>query len=143
MRTNAVVNFSSGTTGLPKGVCVTHHNLVANSAQAIYSEYEACKGRDPASERWLAFLPLYHAYSQLFTINIACKLQVPVYVLQKFSLEDFLKCIQQFKITTIQLVPPILAMMAKRPEMAEYDISSVRNILCGAALLCRAIYRTR
>ncbi|KAL6245298.1 hypothetical protein RBB50_008073 [Rhinocladiella similis] len=132
-QTTAVVNFSSGTTGLPKGVCITHYNLVANSAQAIVNESQGERGQQ--KENWLAFLPLYHAYSQLFTINIACKLQVRVYIMPKFILEDFLRYIQKFKITTIQLVPPVVVMMAKRSEMAKYDIGSVKSMVSGAAPL--------
>jgi 4-coumarate--CoA ligase len=136
-KTVAAINFSSGTTGLPKGVCITHHNLVANSTQTIFNKHEGTQysEKNPAPEKWLAFLPLYHAYSQLWTINIACRLQVPVHVMQKFVYGDFLKYIQKYKITTLQLVPPVLVMLAKRPETREYDLSSLRNILCGAAPL--------
>jgi acyl-CoA synthetase (AMP-forming)/AMP-acid ligase II len=137
LKTVAAINFSSGTTGLPKGVCITHRNLIANSAQTIFNKYEGTEysEQDPGPERWLAFLPLYHAYSQLWTINIACRLQVPVYVMAKFVYEDFLKYIQKYKITTLQLVPPVLIMLAKRPETSKYDISSLNQILCGAAPL--------
>lgn len=134
----AVINFSSGTTGLPKGVCITHHNLIANSDQAIYNQFQgtgySIENPGPP-ERWLAFLPLYHAYSQLFTMNIACRLQIPVYIMSKFVFEDYLKHIQQFKITSVHLVPPVLVMMAKRPEISRYDISSVKHYLSGAAPL--------
>lgn len=138
-RTVAVINFSSGTTGLPKGVCITHHNLIANSMQAIFNQSQETENspEKPAPERWLAFLPLYHAYSQLFTINIACKLSIPVYIMSKFTFEDFLRHIQTFKITTLQAVPPILVMMMKRPETARYDVRSIKQILCGAAPLSR------
>ena len=136
-RTVGVINFSSGTTGLSKGVCITHHNLVANSAQAMFNQYQGTQycPENPAPERWLAFLPLYHAYSQLFTINIACKLQIPVYIMSTFTFEDFLRHVQRFKITTLQAVPPVLVMMAKRPETAKYDVSSIKHVLCGAAPL--------
>lgn len=139
-RTTGVINFSSGTTGLPKGVCITHHNLIANSDQTIYSKFQGTgySIQNPGPpERWLAFLPLYHAYSQLFTMNIACKLQIPVYIMPKFVFEDYLKCIQQFRITSIHLVPPVLVMMAKRPETSQYDISSVKHYLSGAAPLSK------
>lgn len=136
-QTIAAINFSSGTTGLPKGVCISHHSLIANAAQCIYSKFHGTEHSEdnPGSERWLAFLPLYHAYSQLWTINIACKLQIPVYVMPKFVFEDFLKYIQQYKITTLQVVPPVLVMLSKRPETARYDISSLEHIFCGAAPL--------
>jgi 4-coumarate--CoA ligase len=138
-RTVAVVNFSSGTTGLPKGVCITHHNLVANAIQAIYCRYEAGAGtnNNPSAEIWLAFLPLYHAYSQLFTITIALKLQIPVYVMTNFSFEALLAAVQRFRITTIQAVPPLLIMLAKRPETAKYDVRSLDYILSGGAPLAK------
>ncbi len=137
LNTVAAINFSSGTTGLPKGVCITHHNLIANSAQTIFNKYEGTdfSEHNPGPERWLAFLPLYHAYSQLWTINIACRVQIPVYVMPKFVFEDFLKYIQTYKITTLQLVPPVLIMLAKRPETARYNISSLKQLLSGAAPL--------
>ncbi|KAK5739925.1 hypothetical protein LTR17_005021 [Elasticomyces elasticus] len=130
--TVAVINFSSGTTGVPKGVCITHQNLIANTAQTIFAQY---RGAPASPERWLAFLPLYHAYSQLFTINIACKLQIPVHIMPKFTFQDFLKHIQRFRITALQIVPPVLVMMTKRPETANYDLSTVEHVLSGAAPL--------
>ena len=134
------VNFSSGTTGLPKGVCITHHNLIANSSQAIYNKFVGEKHsleNPDTTERWLAFLPLYHAYSQLWTINIACKLGVSVWVMSKFEFEPFLKYIEQYKITTLQAVPPVLVMLSKRPETKKYKLDSMRHMMCGAAPLSK------
>lgn len=137
LSTIAAINFSSGTTGLPKGVCITHGNLIANTIQTIFNKYEGTpySEQHPAPERWVTFLPFYHAYSQLFTINIACRLQIPVYVMSKFVYEDYLNYIQTYKITNLQLVPPLLVMLAKRPETAKYNLSSVQHIFCGAAPL--------
>jgi len=137
LKTIAAINFSSGTTGLPKGVCITHRNLISNAAQAIFNKFEGTEysEKNPGPERWLAFLPLYHAYSQLWTINIACRVQVPVYVMSKFVYEDFLRYLEKFKITTLQSAPPVLVMLSKRPETAKYDLSSLRHITCGAAPL--------
>lgn len=132
------INFSSGTTGLPKGVCITHHNLVANASQATFNKYETKYSKAPDSnERWLAMLPLYHAYSQLWTINIAGKNGIPVYVMEKFVFEDFLKNIEKYKVTALQTVPPVVVMLSKRPETVKYDLSSIEYILCGAAPLSR------
>lgn len=135
--TIAAINFSSGTTGLPKGVCISHYNLVANAMQSISNRYEGTQDSEttPTPETWLAFLPLYHAYSQLWTINIAFRLQIPVFLMRKFGFQDFLKSIQRFKVTALQTVPPVLTMLAKRPETHGYDLSSVKHILTGGAPL--------
>ncbi|KAL3462613.1 hypothetical protein BJX64DRAFT_299383 [Aspergillus heterothallicus] len=139
--TVATVNYSSGTTGLPKGVCGSHANLVANAEQTIFMrDQETPHATVPASrppERWVGFLPLYHAYGQLYACIMAPKLSIPVYIMRKFVYEEFLATIQRFRITHLQVAPPILIMLDKRPETARYDLRSVRNILCGAAPLSR------
>jgi 4-coumarate--CoA ligase len=141
VNTVATINYSSGTTGLPKGVCVSHYNLIANIEQTIFMKYlyKPFTRHNRPPEIWLGFLPLYHAYGQLWTILIAVKLQIPVYVMKQFMYEDFLQAIQNFKITNLQVAPPILVMLSKRLETANYDISSVREVLCGAAPLSKEL----
>ncbi|KAL2202914.1 4-coumarate-CoA ligase [Sarocladium strictum] len=139
--TVATINYSSGTTGLPKGVCVSHYNLIANVEQTIVMRYakKPYPFEKRPKERWVGFLPLYHAYGQLYTILMAIKLNVPVYVMAEFRYEDFLAVIGKYKITSLQIAPPILVMLSKRPETARYDLSSVRDVLCGAAPLSREL----
>ncbi|KAH6663262.1 4-coumarate-CoA ligase [Plectosphaerella plurivora] len=137
--TIATINYSSGTTGLPKGVCVSHRNLLANVEQTVVMRYA---GRpfapdDHPPERWVGFLPLYHAYGQLYTMLMAIRLKVPVYIMREFRYDDFLAAIARYRITSLQVAPPILVMLAKRPETARHDLSSVRDVLCGAAPLSR------
>lgn len=137
----ATVNYSSGTTGLPKGVEVSHHNLVANLEQTIYIRYlkKPWDHTNRPREVWLGFLPLYHAYGQLYTIAMAQKLQIPCYIMKQFQYEEFLRTIQEQRVTHLQLAPPIMVMLSKRPETSKYDLSSVTDILCGAAPLSKEL----
>ncbi|KAK5100640.1 hypothetical protein LTS08_005391 [Lithohypha guttulata] len=139
--TIACINFSSGTTGLPKGVCISHRNLIANASQAIVCKFSGTdrSEQNPGSETWLAFLPLYHAYSQLWTINIAARLGYKVYIQQKFIFEEFLQFVEKYKVDAVQAVPPLLIMLTKRAEVKKYDISSLKHILVGAAPTSREL----
>lgn len=231
--TIATINYSSGTTGLPKGVMISHRNLIANVMQTVYMRdqempYNPEGVYRPAGmpqERWSesvwilrtsepeqeqgvlpyfaypfpyrkhtialvpesvtcftdflatfatmtqtltillprtdAFLPLYHAYGQLFTCLIAPLLGVKVYVMRKFEYPAFLEVrpflrprptsniesnppqltqvIQRFRITHLQVAPPIVVMLARRPETKSYDLTSLKYIMCGAAPLSREL----
>jgi len=70
---------------------------------------------------------------------MAPRMSIPVYIMQKFVYDDFLSCIQKYRITHLQAAPPILVMLDKRPETSKYDLSSVKNILCGAAPLSKEL----
>jgi 4-coumarate--CoA ligase len=140
-KTIATINYSSGTTGLPKGVCVSHYNLVANAVQHIFIKYHGM-GHTPENrprEAMVGFLPLYHAYGQMWAMIMVTKLDIPIYIMEKFGFEEFLRVIQTYRITHLQVAPPILVMLDKRPETANYDLSSVKHILCGAAPLKREL----
>ena len=114
---------------------VSHYNLIANVEQIMFNRYHQTPYtyRNCPPERWVGFLPLYHAYGQLYTILVATKMHVPIYIMENFQYERFLSVIQDYKITHLQTAPPILIMLSKRPETKKYDISSVKEILCGAA----------
>ncbi|KIW35702.1 uncharacterized protein PV07_02386 [Cladophialophora immunda] len=127
--TTAVINFSSGTTGLPKGVCVSHRNLIANVEQT-----QATLGFSP-SERWLVFLPMFHAYGQIYTFMFAPRLGIRTYIMRRFKFIDYLNAIQKYRINRLHSIPPVLLLFAKRPEVGDFDLSSVENILCVSAPL--------
>ncbi|KAK6394722.1 hypothetical protein LTR65_001513 [Meristemomyces frigidus] len=139
VKTVATINYSSGTTGLPKGVCVSHHNLIANVMQTIAVRWPKHALGEKVTEKWVGFLPLYHAYGQLYANLIATKLDIPIYIMKQFVYTDFLQCIQQYAITHLQVAPPIMIMLTKRPETANYDLSSLKGILCGAAPMSKEL----
>lgn len=111
---------------------VSHSSIIANVEQTMFIRYHMTP-KTRSKERWVGFLPLYHAYGQLYTILMACKLRIKVFVMRSFHFERFLSIIQDFQITSLQTAPPILIMLDKRPETQNYNLSSVREIVCGAA----------
>ncbi|OAG38034.1 hypothetical protein AYO21_07756 [Fonsecaea monophora] len=138
--TTLALNYSSGTTGVPKGVEITHKNYISNTVQVqqlatLHPEYQIRTAR----ASWLCFLPLYHAYGQTFYIAGAFSRGIPVYVMPKFDFIQLLEYTQKFRVTDYALVPPIAVMLAKHPAVDKYDLSSVENIGSGAAPLGRDV----
>lgn len=130
------LNYSSGTTGQPKGVEISHANYVSNCQQYVFLGClrDNYAGRNEQA-RWLNFLPLYHAMSQ--TINIVCSLarDVPVYIMEKFDFIQMLQYVEKYRITNLTLVPPIVVALVKHPAVKNYDLSSVETAGSGAAPL--------
>jgi 4-coumarate--CoA ligase len=132
------LNYSSGTTGVAKGVMITHSNYVANCSQQIHmSSQKPGYAERLKYQRALCFLPLYHAMGQaVFCVN-AIKQRVPVYMMPKFDFLEMLQAVQRFKITDLVLVPPVIVAMAKHPAARKFDLSSVEGVHSGAAPLGR------
>ncbi|PNS13908.1 4-coumarate--CoA ligase-like 7 [Sphaceloma murrayae] len=136
LRRVIVLNYSSGTTGVPKGVMICHRSYVANSVQtnftsALKHNYEAYT----ATANMLCFLPMYHAYGQTYFCCTAPNRGIPSYIMAKFDFLKLLQHVQNYRITDLTLVPPIAIAIAKRPEAKKFDLSSVSTAGCGAAPL--------
>lgn len=117
---------------------ISHSALIANVEQTAavrWPQLDYKNGEKVTNERWIGFLPLYHAYGQMYANLMAVKFHVPIYIMRQFVYEDYLRCIQDVKVTHLQLAPPVLVMMAKRPETNKYDLSSIQSVLCGGAPL--------
>src|SRR6266540_3902824 len=125
----ATLPYSSGTTGLPKGVMLTHRNLVANLCQ---TDQLLTQGTD---DRVIAVLPLYHIYGLTVLMCGAVRKGATLVTMPRFDLEEFLRLIQDYRVTQAFLVPPIILALAKHPLVDKYDLSSLETVLSGAAPL--------
>ena len=125
----AVLPYSSGTTGIPKGVMLTHRNLVANVQQ--------CRTNIDlrSSDRVLAVLPFFHIYGMTVLLNLALRQRASLVTMPKFDLVEFLTNIQTYQCTYLYIAPPIAVALAKHPIVDEFDISSVHTVFSGAAPL--------
>ncbi|PKY08679.1 putative AMP-binding enzyme [Aspergillus campestris IBT 28561] len=131
------LNYSSGTTGLPKGVEITHRNYVANILQGIHNY----KLGEEMAERCIIYLPMYHSLSQRRIITSLIQ-GSEVYIMPKYELKSLLENIQRFRITMLVMVPPVAVSLAKSPIVKNYDLSSVRIAGSGAAPLTKEICET-
>jgi 4-coumarate--CoA ligase len=124
-----VLPYSSGTTGLPKGVMLTHFNLVSNIAQtrAIFEPRE--------HEVMLCFLPFFHIYGMQVLMNTGLSMGATILTMPRFDLQQALELVQRYKVTRFWAVPPVVLALAKHPIVEQYDLSSLVQVFSGAAPL--------
>ena len=125
----AALPYSSGTTGLPKGVMLTHRNLVANLVQT--AKVHAVSQTD----RIAVVLPLFHIYGLQVVMNLGLAAGATLVTMPRFEFEPFLGLLQQHQITRAFVVPPIVLALARQPLVDRYDISRVTAMMSGAAPL--------
>jgi acyl-CoA synthetase (AMP-forming)/AMP-acid ligase II len=125
-----VLPYSSGTTGLPKGVMLTHYNLVSNICQIAGSDMDFNQ-----DDVMIGVLPFFHIYGMVVVMSYILYQGGTVVTMPRFDLEEFLKIMQHYKVTVACLVPPIILALAKHPMVTNYDLSQLRLIFSGAAPL--------
>ena len=124
-----VLPYSSGTTGLPKGVMLSHRNLVANIEQVQHSiKYQG-------DEVALAALPFFHIYGMQVLMNGLLANGVTAITMPRFDMVEALTAVQELKITRFFAVPPMILGLANAPIIDDYDLSSIRQVFSGAAPL--------
>ncbi|KAI3416759.1 uncharacterized protein J3R85_015124, partial [Psidium guajava] len=125
-----VLPYSSGTTGLPKGVMLTHRGQVTSVAQQV-------DGDNPnlyfhKEDVVLCVLPLFHIYSLNVTL-CALRVGAAILIMQKFEIKALVELVQRYRVTIMPIVPPIMLAIAKSAEVEQYDLSSIRTVMSGAA----------
>ncbi|KAG7582793.1 AMP-dependent synthetase/ligase [Arabidopsis suecica] len=125
--------YSSGTTGLPKGVMITHKGLVTSIAQKV-------DGENPnlhftANDVILCFLPMFHIYALDALMLSAMRTGAALLIVPRFELNLVMELIQRYKVTVVPVAPPVVLALVKSPDTERYDLSSVRMMLSGAATL--------
>ncbi|RKP11443.1 hypothetical protein BJ684DRAFT_494, partial [Piptocephalis cylindrospora] len=126
----ALIAYSSGTSGMPKGIELTHWNITCNIQQ-----YIAFEGPVPKNDVWIEFLPLYHIYGLITSLFSALTLHIPMVVMPRFSMVPLLEAIVKYRVTFMHVVPPIVLAFAKHPDVGQYDLSRVRGMMSAAAPL--------
>ncbi|MBD0707245.1 MULTISPECIES: AMP-binding protein [unclassified Streptomyces] len=129
----AALPYSSGTTGVPKGVMLTHASIATNLAQL-----EPVIPMGPG-DRILAILPFFHIYGLTALMNAPLRRGATVVVLPRFELGTFLGAIQEHRIKGLYVAPPIVLALAKHPSVADYDLSSLEYVVSAAAPLDAAL----
>jgi acyl-CoA synthetase (AMP-forming)/AMP-acid ligase II len=125
----ATLPYSSGTTGLPKGVMLSHHNLVTNlcQLQPVLDVRE--------DDVVVAVLPFFHLYGQALLMAAGLRQGATLVTMARFDLEQFLTILQDYQVTRAAVVPPIMLALAKHPLVDRFDLSALRFIISAAAPL--------
>jgi acyl-CoA synthetase (AMP-forming)/AMP-acid ligase II len=132
----AALPYSSGTTGFPKGVMLTHRNLVA--MLRLMEANDAFGAEDTI----VCVVPMYHLYGLHIVVNMGLSQGATIVTVPRYDLEQFLQALEHYKVTIAPLVPPLVLALSRAPQVDSHDLSSLRLIHCGAAHLSDAIARS-
>ncbi|MCF3941931.1 long-chain-fatty-acid--CoA ligase [Oceanobacillus alkalisoli] len=127
----ALLQYTGGTTGYPKGVMLTHYNLVANLQMCEAWLYKTKQGEEIV----LAVLPFFHVYGMTTVMNFGVKQASKIILMPKFNPVDVLKVIDKQKPTLFPGAPTIYIGLINHPDIGKYDLSSIKACLSGSAPL--------
>lgn len=127
----AVLQYTGGTTGTPKGAMLTHYNIYANTEQVARWAPHLVSGK----ERFLGVLPFFHVFAMTVVMNFAIRKASTMIILPRFELMATLKLIQQTKPTVMPAVPTLFNAILNCPQVSKYDLSSLQFCISGGAPL--------
>ncbi len=127
----AVLQYTGGTTGLPKGAMLTHHNLASNAEQARQWFAQAREGE----ERMMGVLPFFHVFAMTSIMNMGIRIGAEIIMLPRFELETVMKLIPKKKPTLFHGVPTMYVAIAGHKNIAQTDVTSIRGCISGGAPL--------
>lgn len=124
-----VLPYSSGTSGRPKGVMLTHRNLIAQIEQGLAT------GVFQAGDTIMGVLPFYHIYGMVLILLLGLRSGGKIITIPRFDMEMFLGVMEKYEVSIAPLVPPIVLGLAKHPIVDKFNLSKLRTITSGAAPL--------
>lgn len=134
----ALLQYTGGTTGVAKGVMLTHRNLVANTLQARSWVYEAKE----ANETVLCALPFFHVYGMTIGMNLAVILSAKMIIVPRFFPAEVLSLIQSQKPTLFPGAPTMYIALINHPDIKKYNLSSIKACISGSAPLPLEVQET-
>jgi long-chain acyl-CoA synthetase len=127
----ALLQYTGGTTGVPKGAMLTHKNLIANALQSRAWFLQAEEGR----ERVLAVLPFFHVYGMTVAMNLAVALGGALILLPRFRIDEVLEAINKYQPTIFPGAPTMYVAFNTHPHIKRYKVSSIKECISGSAPL--------
>ena len=127
----AVLQYTGGTTGIPKGAMLTHANVTANTEQAFLW----FSGNRPGQEKMLGVLPFFHVFAMTAVMNLSVRCAFEIIALPRFDLEETLKLITKKRPQYFPAVPAIYSAINNHPRLKNFDLTSLRYCISGGAPL--------
>jgi len=127
----ALLQYTGGTTGVPKGAMLTHANLSANAEQCLV----AFDGVEMGTEKMLAVIPFFHVFAMTVALNLAVRLAAEIIAIPRFDLVDAMKCIDKKKPTCMPAVAAIYNAISNHADVKKYNLTSLKRCISGGAPL--------
>lgn len=133
----AVLQYTGGTTGIPKGAMLTHANLHANMQQISNWMGALTPGQDSI----IGVLPMFHVFAMTVVMNVSVHAGVKIILFPKFELDDVLKAVEKHRPTLFPAVPAVFSAIANAPNVGDYDFSCLRYCITGGAPMPQDVQR--